>query len=245
MRTDRTIVITGAAGGMGVEFVRRFIQNGDHVVATDTSDEALEKLKTSTDGARLVTQRADITDELATKAVAELACERSGRIDVLVNAAGFFPVKKFLDMTAADWRKIIDINLTGTALMCKAVLPNMMESGWGRIVNIGSASIYAGVPGQAHYVAAKAGMIGLSRSLAREFGEHGITVNSVAPGVTITPAAKKTLPQDVQDTAIKVRCLKREEQPGDLVGAVFFLASPEADFITGQTIIVDGGNEML
>jgi 3-oxoacyl-[acyl-carrier protein] reductase len=129
--------------------------------------------------------------------------------------------------------------------MCKAALPLMIGRDWGRIGNIGSASIYSGVQGQAHYVAAKAGTIGLSRSLARGFGPEGITVNVVAPGVTITPSAKKALPRDMQDTAIKVRCLPREEHAGDLTGTVFFLASPDADFVTGQTIIVDGDNEML
>jgi NAD(P)-dependent dehydrogenase (short-subunit alcohol dehydrogenase family) len=245
MKTGRTIVLTGAAGGMGAEFVKRFLDNGDTVIATDSGDEALENPSAKLANARLFTRSADITREQDTEALAAFAKERSGHIDVLVNVAGLFPVQPFLEMSAGDWRRIIDINLTGTALMCKAVLPMMTGRGWGRIINIGSASIYSGVKGQAHYVAAKAGTIGLSRSLAREFGSDGITVNVVAPGVTITPAAKKTLPQEVQDTAINVRCLHREEQAGDLTGAVFFLASPDADFITGQTVIVDGGNEML
>ena len=115
-------------------------------------------------------RKQDIADEGSTEALASFAAEQGSRIDILINVAGFFPVQSFLEMTAADWRKIIDINLTGTALMCKAVLPRMIGRGWGRIVNIGSASIYSGVKGQAHYVAAKAGMIGLSRSLARELG---------------------------------------------------------------------------
>jgi 3-oxoacyl-[acyl-carrier protein] reductase len=230
---------------MGAEFVRRFLDNGDVVIATDTSDEALETLSSNIANARLHTRRADITDEGDTEALAAFARGKGGRIDVLVNVAGFFPVQPFLEMTAKDWRKIIDINLTGTALMCKAVLPTMTGRGWGRIINIGSASIYSGVKGQAHYVAAKAGTIGLSRSLAREFGPEGITVNVVAPGVTITPSARKALPKEVQDAAIDDRCLNREEHAGDLTGTVFFLASPDADFITGQTIIVDGGNEML
>jgi 3-oxoacyl-[acyl-carrier protein] reductase len=238
-------VISGAAGGMGAEFGQRFLANGDTVIATDTSAEALEKLSAKIGDERLHSLSADITKEQDTTALARFAQEKGGQIDVLVNVAGFFPVQPFLEMTTEDWRKIIDINLTGTALMCKAALPMMTGRGWGRIVNIGSASIYAGVKGQAHYVAAKAGMICLSRSLAREFGPEGITVNVVAPGVTITASAKKTLPQEVQDTAIKMRCLNREEHAGDLTGAVFFLASPDADFITGQTIIVDGGNEML
>lgn len=245
MRTDRTVVITGAAGGMGAEFVRRFIDNGDAVVATDTGDESLEKLTGTIASDRLHVRKADISDEVDTKALADFARETTGRVDVLVNVAGFFPVQKFLEMTAEDWRKIIDINLTGTALVCKAMLPLMIGRGWGRIVNIGSASVFSGVEGQAHYVAAKSGMIGLSRSLAREFGGEGITVNVVAPGVTITPTAKKTLPKEIQAGAIEARCIQREEVAGDLTGTVFFLASPDADFVTGQTVIVDGGNQMI
>ena len=245
MKTDRTVRITGAAGGMGAVSVLRFLDNGDTVIATDSSQDSLAKLATSMDSDRLHIRAADITDEADAKALADLARQTTGRMDVLVNVAGYFPVQPFLEMTAADWRKIIDINLTGTALMCRAMLPLMTGRGWGRITNIGSASIYAGVPGQARYVAAKAGLIGLSRSLARELGGEGVCVNVVAPGVTITASARKALPQSIQDTAIAVRCLKREEHADDLTGTVFFLASTDADFITGQTIIVDGGNEML
>lgn len=245
MRTNRTVVVTGATGGMGAAFVRRFVENGDTVVATDTADDTLTKLADDIGSDRLRVLSADITEEAETARLIDVARDATGRIDVLVNVAGFFPVQPFLEMTAADWRKVIDINLTGTALMCKAVLPLMTGRGWGRIVNVGSASVYGGVEGQAHYVAAKAGTVGLSRSLAREFGKEGITVNVVAPGVTVTEAAKKTLPQEVQDIAIESRCLQREEVAEDLTGTVFFLASPDADFVTGQTIIVDGGNEML
>ena len=245
MKIDRTVMITGAAGGMGAAFVRRFLDNGDVVIATDNTEDGLAKLAASMNSGRLHTRRADITDDADTGGLAELARATTGRVDVLVNVAGFFPVQPFLEMSPAAWRKVIDINLTGTALMCQAMLPLMRGRGWGRIINIGSASIYSGVPGQAHYVAAKAGMIGLSRSLAREFGGEGLCVNVVAPGFTITAAAKNALPQKIQDEAIAARCLKRAEHADDLTGTVFFLASPDADFLTGQTIIVDGGNEML
>lgn len=244
MRTDRTVVITGAAGGMGQPFVRRFIDNGDTVIATDTSQEALSKLAAEIGGERLFTKAADITSEADDKALAELARDKTGRVDVLVNVAGFFPVQPFLEMSAEDWRKIIDINLTGTALMCRAVLPLMTGHGWGRIVNIGSASVNEGVAGQTHYVSAKAGLIGLTRSLAREFGGEGITVNLIAPGVTMTPAAVKALPKAVQAAQIAKRAIPREEKPEDLVGAAFFFASPDADFVTGQTLVVDGGLHM-
>ena len=132
MKTDRTVVITGAAGGMGAVFVRRFLDNGDVVIATDTSQDSLAKLAGSMNIARLHIRAADITDEADTKALAELARQTTGRVDVLVNVAGYFPVQPFLEMTAADWRKIIDINLTGTALMCQAMLPLMTGGGWGR-----------------------------------------------------------------------------------------------------------------
>jgi len=244
MKTGRSVVITGAAGGVGAVFVRRFLDNGDTVFATDHDESGLAALAEANARARLHIQAADITDETASRGLATLARDRAGRVDVLVNVAGHFPVMPFLAMTAADWRSIIDINLTGTALMCQAMLPLMIGRGWGRIVNIGSASVFSGVPGQAHYVAAKAGTVGLSRSLAREFGDQGITVNVVAPGVTVTATAARTLPPEIQVRAIASRCLKREEVASDLVGTVFFLASPDADFITGQTIVVDGGNHM-
>jgi NAD(P)-dependent dehydrogenase (short-subunit alcohol dehydrogenase family) len=244
MKTGRTIVVTGAAGGIGKECVRRFLANDDTVIATGTSDEALGKLAEELASERLHVQKADITDGADGTRLAELAQDETGRVDVLVNVAGFFPVQPFLEMNAEDWRKMIDINLTGTALMCRAMLPLMTGRGRGRIVNIGSASVNEGVPGQAHYVSANAGMIGLTRRLARAFGDEGITVNLVAPGVTITPNAAKTLPKDVQEAQIKKSAIKREEKPADLVGPVFFFASPESDFITGQTLVVDGGLHM-
>ncbi|MBC8067793.1 MAG: SDR family oxidoreductase [Deltaproteobacteria bacterium] len=242
MKTNRTVVVTGAAGGMGSVVVHRFLGNGDNVVATDTKREALDKLG---EADRLVIVEGDISDEASCRDVAETARKKFGQVDVLVNVAGFFPIQPFLDMTADDWRKVIDINLTGTALMTKAVLPLMVGRGWGRIINIGSASVYAGVPGQAHYVAAKAGVVGLTRSLSREFGRDGITVNLVAPGITVTKAVKETFPAELLNEQIERRAIKREERPEDLAGTVFFLASPDADFVTGQSIIVDGGSMML
>ena len=169
-------MITGATGGMGALFVERFLINGDIVIATDTSDELLRRLAAmaAADG-RLATIAGDLSEEDHGLRVAALARQNTGRVDILVNAAGFFPVQSFLEMASHDWRRVVDISLTGAALIAKAVLPLMLGRGWGRIVNIGSASVYEGVPGQAHYVAAKSGVIGLSRSLAREFGEAGIT----------------------------------------------------------------------
>ncbi|MBC7800777.1 MAG: SDR family oxidoreductase [Gemmatimonadaceae bacterium] len=243
MQTGRVIVITGAAGGMGSLFVDRFLANGDAVVATDIASDALEVLNPGA-GTKLVTVAGDISKDADCQRVADAARDIAGRVDVLVNCAGYFPITPFEEMTSDEWRRVVDVNLTGHFLMTRAMLPLMKGRNWGRIINIGSASVFEGVPGQAPYVAAKAGLVGLSRCLAREFGGYGITVNVMTPGLTVTPPVRDGFPPDMLAKARDTRALKRDEQPGDLVGAVFFLASPAADFITGQIINVDGGNHM-
>ena len=242
MNTDRIVVVTGAAGGMGRLVAERFLANGDTVIATDTSEEALAELAPN---AKLFTLPADISREEDCRAVADLARVKGDRVDVLVNIAGWFPVQPFEEVTAEDFRKVVDVNLTGTFLMIRAIWPLMKGRGWGRIVNVGSASTFEGVPDQVHYVAAKAGLFGLSRSLARVMGDEGVTVNVVTPGLTSTPAVVKNMPAEMIKRSVEARALKREEQPQDLVGAIFFLASPDADFISGQTLNVDGGKHML
>jgi NAD(P)-dependent dehydrogenase (short-subunit alcohol dehydrogenase family) len=243
MKQDRVVVITGAAGGMGSVLVDRFLANGDTVVATDRK-EALEILRAKVGAnTKLVTLAADISKE-EDCARAAAARDKAGRVDVLINCAGYFPRVAFEKMTTEQWRQTIDINLTGNFLMTHVMLPLMKGRAWGRIINFGSASVFEGVPGQAHYVAAKAGIVGLTRSLAREVGDYGITVNVITPGLTVTKAVKDSFSAEVLETQRNARALKRDEQAEDLVGAVFFLASPDADFITGQTINVDGGKAM-
>ena len=165
MNKDRVVLITGAAGGMGGLFVARFLAHGDTVIATDTSHDALNKLMSAYGReAKLHVLSADISDEGSCASLADFAREAAGRVDVLVNCAGFFPTQPFEAITLADWNKVIGINLTGVFLMVKAMLPLMQGRGWGRIINIGSASMFEGVAEQTHYVAAKAGVLGFSRS---------------------------------------------------------------------------------
>jgi NAD(P)-dependent dehydrogenase (short-subunit alcohol dehydrogenase family) len=245
MDTKRVVVITGAAGGIGAPLVERFLRNGDTVIATDMSEDALKQLTARPEyDARLLTLAADVSSEADTQAVADLAREHSETVEVLINCAGFFPILPFEEISVQDWQRVIDINLTGTFLTTTALLPLMKNRGWGRIVNFGSASVFDGTRNQTHYVAAKAGIIGFTRSLAREVGGYGITVNVITPGLTLTPAVRDHFPPALLAAQRAARSLQRDETPQDLVGPVFFLASSDAGFITGQTLNVDGGKFM-
>jgi 3-oxoacyl-[acyl-carrier protein] reductase len=245
MRTGRVVVITGAAGGMGAVVADRFLANGGTVIATDTRSDALMSFVAAHgSGDRLVTTVADISKEEDCARLADAARDKAGRVDVLVHCAGFFPIRRLEEMSVQEWRTVIDINLTGAFLLTRAVVPLMKGRGWGRIIIFGSSSVFEGVAGQAHYVAAKAGVVGFSRCIAREFGPHGITVNVVTPGLTVTMPVRQNFPPALLEDQKERRAIQREEVPGDLLGTTFFLASPDADFISGQMINVDGGKNM-
>ena len=239
--TGRVVLVTGAGGGVGAALVERFLANGDTVIGTDVSADALSRLEERLSaGPSLLTLAGDITDDADVARLAELVAAHGG-LDVLVNCAGYFPFDMFDDITPDTWRRVIDVNLTGYYLVTHALLPLMRGRGWGRIVNFGSASMYPGVPGQVHYVSAKAALVGFTRSLAREVGEDGITVNLLTPGVTLTGPVLTSFPPELIEAQRNGRALKRDQHAEDLVGPVLFLAGPDADFITGQTLNVDGG----
>jgi NAD(P)-dependent dehydrogenase (short-subunit alcohol dehydrogenase family) len=245
VQSNRVVLITGAGGGVGSVLVERFLANDDTVIATDSSDAALRDLRDRLAvDAKLITAAADISSEADTKALAESAHEQAGHVEVLINCAGFFPILPFEEISVADWQRVIDINLTGSFLMIRALLPLMKGRGWGRIINFGSGSVFDGTRNQTHYVAAKAGIVGFTRSLAREVGGYGITVNVITPGLTVTKAVRDHFPPALLEAQRQARALQRDEEPEDLVGPVFFLASPDAGFITGQTLNVDGGKFM-
>lgn len=244
----RTVLVTGAAGGIGSEIVNRFLAEGDTVVASDIAQDALESWRARWDadasGGRndsLVTLAADISSEQSVADLATAVQQRLGTVDVLINNAGYFEHTPFEEMSLEQWRRIIDVNLTGTFIMIRAFVPLMKGSGHGRIINIGSGSVYNGTPSQAHYVAAKGGVLGLTRVLAHELGEYGITVNLLTPGLTITPMTAGVLPEALLKKQRSQRSFHRDELPADLVGTIRFLASDDAAFLTGQTVNVDGG----
>jgi len=242
VREGRLVVVTGAGGGIGAKIVDRFLANGDQVIGLDRSESLLDELKSAREpDAQLSIQRVDITSSSEVLEFARHLRRTYGGIDVLVNCAGYYPVVPFEQMTLAQWQEVIGINLTGTFQMTHALLPLMKERGWARIINIGSASVFEGVPGQTHYVSAKAGLVGFTRSLAMEIGNYGITVNLVAPGLTLTDPVLENMPKKLIDEQRQLRALKRDESAVDLAGPVFLLASPDADFVTGQSLVVDGG----
>ncbi|MFJ8148715.1 SDR family NAD(P)-dependent oxidoreductase [Streptomyces sp. NPDC096048] len=245
-------MITGAAGGIGSEIVNRFLNHGDTVIASDVSQKTLHKWRTRWDSAApdgrhpsLRTVAADVSSEESLARLAETVQQTHDTVDVLINCAGHFPQTAFEEMSAEEWRRVIDVNLTGTFYTVRSFVPLMKKSSRGRIVSIGSGSVFAGTPNQSHYVAAKGGVLGMTRTLARELGKYNITVNLVTPGLTITPAAAKVLPPALLEMQRNTRALQRDEFPEDVVGPVFFLASDDAAFITGQTLNVDGGRHLL
>ncbi|TKV29151.1 SDR family oxidoreductase [Arthrobacter sp. NamB2] len=245
MNTLRAVLITGATGGIGTALVDRFLAHGDVVMATDTdADELVQWRRRWEEDARLFVIAGDTTSDEDVTRIAEFARTWVGRVDILVNASSYFPFATVENMSSAQWREVIEVNLTGAFLMTQAVLPLMKDLGAGRIINFGSGSVFDGAPGEAHYGAAKAGIVGFSRSLARELGGYGITVNVIVPGLTITQTVRDTIPDIVLQSQRDARALHRDENPEDLTGPALFLASEDAAFITGQILNVDGGAYM-
>jgi NAD(P)-dependent dehydrogenase (short-subunit alcohol dehydrogenase family) len=244
--SNKSVIITGAAGGIGSAMSRRFLAEGAKVCAVDLQAEALDKLAIELGSpAELMIVETDISSEESCKNLWEQVKKNWGAVDVLVNNAGWFPITPFEEISYEEWRKVCAVNLDGTFLVTRAILPLMKSSRAGRIINTSSGSIFAGTPDQCHYVSAKAGVIGFTRSAANALGQYGITVNSITPGLTSTAPIKKMMPKEVLAKQSEARAIKREETADDLVGAICFLASDDAAFITGQTINVDGGNKFI
>ena len=243
---NKIVVLTGAAGGIGRALTTRFLHEGAKVVAVDITQEAADKL--SVDFGlpdTLFTAVADISSDESTSNLSEEVRQKWGRVDVLINNAGWFPFTDFEDITYAEWRKVMAINLDGGFLVAKALLPLIKLSDQGRIINLSSGSYFNPPPNQAHYVAAKAGVIGFTRALAVSLGKYNITVNAITPGLTATPSLAKLVPAEMIDQFAEHGAIKRRQTAEDLVGAVAFLASEDEAFITGQTINVDGGRSII
>ena len=245
--SGRVGIITGAARGLGRAYAVAAASAGARVVVADIDDAAPAANDIVEAGGSAIGVRVDVSDESSVEAMVRATINEFGRIDFLVNNAALYAtlgIKPFTAITVDDWDRVMAVNLRGPFLCAKAVAPQMIEQRSGSIVNISSNTALAGVPFLAHYVSSKGGLIGLTRALARELGGHGITVNTVTPGFTMSDGSRELfrhagLPET--DPTVNERSIKREQQPEDVVGAVLFLVADEARFITGQIINVDGG----
>jgi len=246
----RTAIVTGGAKGIGRHYSLALAGEGARVMIADIADgEDVARAIAAKHGANSVASTvADVSDESAVKMLVAATMDRFGKIDVLVNNAALFAPLQETKCTAIDaelWDKVMAVNLRGPFLMVKHVAPHMQAQGYGKIINIGSGTAYRGIPWMLHYVTSKGGIMAFTRALARELGEHGIRVNTLAPGFTLSDTVVVENPGHVQtarERAVASRALRRDETPQDLLGALVFLASADSDFVTGQTIAVDGGN---
>ena len=244
---ERIAIVTGGGSGIGLAISERLAADGISVAVLDQRSEAAEEAasKISANGGTAIPLAVDVTDRAGLDAAVVEVRERFGRPNILVNNAGIEGFSPFLSITAEKWNRLLEVNLTGTFHCCQAVLPEMIEGGWGRIVNISSSSAQGGQPLMAHYVSSKAGMIGLTKSLALEFGSKGITVNTIPPGFIDTPMLRASeekgrLGPGV-DAAIARTPVRRIGRPEDIAAACSFLVSDDASYVTGQIIGVNGG----
>jgi 3-oxoacyl-[acyl-carrier protein] reductase len=248
---DRVIIVTGGAHGIGRAYCEGFAREGAKVVVADldqaSGDELVRAL--SKEGHDALAVRADVAEPADTERMARATLDRFGRIDGLINNAALFqrPAMSrvpFEKIPVDEWDRLMAVNLRGVFLCCRAVVPAMKQQRYGKIVNISSGTVFYGAPNAAHYVTSKAGVIGLTRSLARELGESRITVNAIAPGLTISMDEVDAARDTQNQQRLQARSIKRTELPEDIVGAAVFLCTAESDFITGQTLVVDGGAQM-
>ena len=244
MRLDgRTAIITGAGSGFGEAMTRRFSKEGARVLACDRNRAAVESLaaELSAEGREVCAQEVDVSKALQVSRMVETGLKAFGRIDILVNNAGISPKKEFLEYTEEDWDAVHSVNLKGEYLCARAVCEHMMANKYGRIVNLSSSAWRAGgFAGGIPYTSAKAGVIGLTRSLAKTLGPFGITVNAIAPGPSATAMTDEWLAA-WSETFVAQIPLRRVGQPEDIANAALFLVSDEAAYVTGICLDVNGG----
>jgi len=237
----RTAIVTGSAQGIGAAIARELAAQSATVVVADINGEKAAEVASQLGGSSFA-EVVDVGEESSVAALHRAVVERTGRIDILVNNAAIVPFTAWDDVDFTEWRRIMRVNLDGVYLMCRATSAEMRKRSYGRIVNMASNAFFAGTPNLSAYIAAKGGVIGLTRALATELGQYGITVNAVAPGLTASEGVLAGRHQEAFGFVETLQALKRTGQPEDIAPAVAFLASEDAGWVTGSTLNVDGGH---
>lgn len=240
----KVAIVTGAAQGIGAVYARALAAAGAAVSVCDLRDPGSVVDEITGAGGRAVGGIVDVSDAAAVKALVERTSAAFGGVDILINNAALFgglPRRPFVEIPSEEWERVMTINTRGVFECSKAVVPAMRARGGGKIVNISSSTVLTGTPLLLHYVASKGAVIAMTRAMARELGEHGIAVNCLAPGLTMSDAVKSGPFVAAAPIAAQMRSFKRDQHPEDLIGPLLFLTSADSDFVTGQTYVVDGG----
>lgn len=236
----KVAIVTGAARGIGRAYCLAMAKEGANIAIVDVLDTAPTKAAVEELGVKALALKIDVSSEEDTLRMAQETIDAFGRIDILVSNAAISPEQPLDEISFAEWRKVLAVDLDGVFLCAKAVIPQMKKQKSGRIINIASSTVFMSFPNLTHYIAAKAGVIGMTRALATELGDYGILVNAISPGLTQTERTV-SVPDEVWGMQVAMQSVKRREEPEDLVGAAVFLASDDSAFITGQTLSVCGG----
>jgi NAD(P)-dependent dehydrogenase (short-subunit alcohol dehydrogenase family) len=236
-------VVTGGSAGLGQAFANRLSADGARVAIADIADGTRTVNELRAAGGDGIAVLCDVSEAEDVRAMAEATTKALGDVDILVHNAGIYPLASFSEMTFEEWRRVLAVNLDSIFHLAQAFLPGMRERGWGRVICVASNTFHAGAPGLTHYVASKGGLIGFVRSLAAEVGDEGVTVNALAPSLMRTKGTTEGPHEEMGlfELVASGQAIKRTQRPEDVVGTLSFLASDEAAFVTGQTLVVDGG----